>query len=106
MSRKRTMLGIYSDLYFKDKIQPLVNAAMEREPESLSQQDHSTCQLKHYQHIRAECWAGESPEVREEVQKIYDMEHNAIGDEEDDEDEENETVEDEDEKSLLLRQQE
>ena len=104
MPRKRTILGIYSDLYFKDKIQPLVNVALEREPESLSQPEHSTRQLKHYQHIRAECWAGESPEVREEVLKIYDTEHN--GDEEDEEDEENDTVEDEDEKTLLLRQQE
>ena len=72
------MLGIYmySDLYFKDKIQPLVNAAMEREPE--------LSQLKHYHHIRAECWAGESLEVREEVQKVYNIKHNASGNEEDD----------------------
>ena len=103
--RKRTMLSIYSDLYYKKKIQPLVNAAMERESKSLSQVEHSACQLKHYQRIRAECWSSESSEVREEVLKIYDAEHK--GDEEDNEEnEEDGTDEDEDEKSLLERQQE
>lgn len=98
------MLSIYSDLYFKKTIQPLVNAALEGEPSSLSKPEHASRQLKHYQRIRAECWASESPEVREEVLKIYDTEHN--GDEEDEENEEDETDEDEDEKSLLVRQQE
>jgi hypothetical protein len=103
VARKRTILVIYSDLYYKKKIQPLVNAALEREPKSLSQPEHASRQLTHYQRIRAECWASESPEVREEVLKIYDAEHN--GDEEE-ENEEDEAEEDEDEKSLLLRQQE
>jgi hypothetical protein len=98
------MLVIYSDLYYKKKIQPLVNAALEREPKSLSQPENASRQLKHYQRIRAECWASESPEVREEVLKIYDAEHN--GDEEEEEDKEDETDEDEDQKSLLVRQQE
>ena len=98
------MLVIYSDLYYKMKIQPLVNAALEREPKSLSQPEHASRQLKHYQRIRAECWASESPEVREEVLKIYDAEHN--GDEEEEEDKEDEPDEDEDQKSLLVRQQE
>jgi hypothetical protein len=98
------MLVIYSDLYYKKKIQPLVNAALETEPKSLSQPEHASRQLKHYQRIRAECWASESPEVREEVLKIYDAEHN--GDEEEEEDKEDETDEDEDQKSLLVRQQE
>ena len=62
-------------------------------------------QLTYYQRIRAECWANESLEVREEVLKIYDTKHN--GDKEDDDGEENEdeTDEVEDEKSLLERQQ-
>jgi hypothetical protein len=85
-------------------MQPLVNAELEGEPKSLSQPEHASRQLKHYQRIRAECWASESPEVREEVLKIYDAEHN--GDEEEEEDKEDETIEDEDEKSLLVRQQE
>lgn len=78
---------------------------MERESKSLSQVEHSACQLKHYQRIRAECWSSESSEVREEVLKIYDAEHK--GDEEDsEENEEDGAEEDEDEKSLLERQQE
>jgi hypothetical protein len=80
------MLVIYSDLYYRTKIQPLVNAALEREPKLLSQPEHTSCQLKHYQHIRAECWESESPEVREEVLKIYDAKHN--GDEEEEENKE------------------
>ena len=79
-------------------------AALESEPESLSQPEYASCQLKHYQHIRAECWANESPEVQEEVLKIYDAEHN--GDkEEEEENEDDEMYEDEDEKGLLIRQQ-
>ena len=97
------MLVIYSDLYYKKKIQPLVNATLEREPESLSQPEYASRQLKHYQRIRAECWASESPEVQEEVLKIYDAENS--GDEEE-EDEEDGTDEDEDEKGLLVCQQE
>jgi hypothetical protein len=104
--RKRTILIIYSDLYFKKKIQPLVNAALEREPNSLSQPEHASCQLGHYHRIRAECWASESAEVREEVLKIYDAEHKDDEDEEEEENEEDETGEDDDEKNLLVRQQE
>ena len=85
------------------KIQPLVTAALESEPESLSQPEHASRQLKHYQRIRAECWANESPEVREEVLKIYDAEHNGDEEEEEEENEDDET--DEDEKGLLIRQQ-
>jgi hypothetical protein len=103
VARKRTILVIYSDLYYKLKIQPLVNAALEREPKSLSQPEHASRQLKHYQCIRAECWANESPEIREEVLKIYDAEHN--GDEEEEEIEDDEPIEDEDKKGLLIRQQ-
>lgn len=104
MTRKRTILVIYSELYFKKKIQPLVNAALEGEPKSLSQAEYSSCRLKHYQRIRAECWASESLEVREEVLKIYEAEHN--GDDEDEENEEDEEDEDEDERGLIVRQQE
>jgi hypothetical protein len=103
--RKRTILVIYSDLYFKKKIQPLVNAALEREPDSLSQPEHASRQLGHYHRIRAECWASESAEVREEVLKIYDAEHKGEEEEEEEENEEDETGEDDDEKILLVRQQ-
>jgi TATA-binding protein-associated factor Taf7 len=103
--RKRTILVIYSDLYFKKKIQPLVNAALEREPNSLSQPEHASRQLGHYHRIRAECWESESAEVREEVLKIYDGEHKGEEEEEEEEKEEDETGED-DEKTLLVCQQE
>jgi hypothetical protein len=99
------MVIIYNDLYYKKKIQPLVNAALESEPTSLSQSEKASRQLKHYQRIRAECWESESPEVREEVRKIYDAEHN-VDEEEDEENEDDEADEDEDEKTLLVRQQE
>ena len=98
------MLVIYSDLYYKKKIQPLVNAALENLPKSLSQPEHASHQLKHYQRIRAECWATETPDVREEVLKIYDDEHKENEEDEDEEDDEDE--DDDDEKNLLLRQQE
>ena len=69
----------------------------------LSQPENASHWLKHYQCIRAECWASESPEVREEVLKIYNAKH--IGDEEEEENYEDETDEDDDEKSLLVCQQ-
>ena len=105
MTRKRTTLVIYSDLYFKKKIQPLVNATLESEPSSLSQPEYSSRQLKHYQCIRAECWAKESPEVQEEVLKVYDAEH-TVDEEEDEENEGDDDDDDVDEKTLLIRQQE
>ena len=66
----------------------------------MTQLELNTCQLRHYQQIHAD----ESPEVREEVLKVYDAEHNGDDDEEENDDNENEG--DEDEKSLLIRQQE
>ena len=104
MTQKRSILIIYSELYYKKKIQPLVNAAMKEEPETLTQLELNTRQLRHYQRIRADCWVNESPEVREEVLKVYDAEHNGDDNEEENDDDENE--DDEDEKSLLIRQQE
>ena len=87
------------------KRQPLVNVALESEPMSLSQPEHASRQLKHYQCIHTECWASEPPEVQEEVLKIYNAEHNG-DEEEDEENKEDGTDEDEDEKTLLVRQQE
>ena len=81
----------------------MVNAALEREPDSLTQSEHSSRQMGHYQRIRADCWASESSDIRDEVLKIYDAEHN--GDEEEEENEDDETGEDDDEKTLLVRQQ-
>ena len=104
MTRKRSMLIIYSELYYKTKIQPLVNAAIKEEPTNLTQLELHSHQLKHYQRIRADCWVNESPEVREEVLKIYDGEHTGDDDEEENDDEEND--DEEDEKSILIRQQE
>lgn len=102
------MLAIYNDLYYKKKIQPLVNAAVESEPQYglLSQSERASRQLTHYHRIRAECWANESPEVRAEILKLYDTEHNDDDEEELDDNEEGDADEDEDEKSLLGRQQE
>ena len=77
---------------------------MNEEPKTLTQLELNTCQLRHYQWICADCWVNESPEVREEVLKVYDAEHNGDDDEEENDDDENEG--DEDEKSLLICQQE
>ena len=85
-------------------IQPLVNTALKKEPDSLIQPEYSSHQLRHFQHIHTECWASESPEVREEVLKIYDTEHK--GDEEEEENKEDETVEDDDQRSVQVHQQE
>ena len=82
----------------------MVNAALEREPDSLTQSEHSSRQMGHYQRIRADCWAGESSDIRDEVLKIYDAEHNG-DEEEEEENEDDETGEDDDEKTLLVRQQ-
>ena len=103
------MLAIYNDLYYKKTIQPLVNAAVESEPQYglLSQTERASRQLTHYHRIRAECWANESPEVRAEILKLYDTEHRDDDDEEEfDDNEEGDAGEDEDEKTLLRRQQE
>ena len=106
MTRKRSILIIYSELYYKIKLQALVNTAMNEEPKSLTQLELNTHQLRHYQWIRADCWINESPEVQEEVLKVYDAEHNSDDDEEENDDDENKC--NEDEKSLLkcIRQQE
>ena len=77
---------------------------MNKEPKTLTQLELNTCQLRHYQWIRADCWVNESPEVQEEVLKVYDAEHNGDDNEEENNDDENEG--DEDEKSLLICQQE
>ena len=77
---------------------------MNEEPKKLTQLELNTHQLRHYQQIHANCWVNESPEVREEVLKVYDAEHNGDDNEEENDDDENEG--DEDEKILLIRQQE
>ena len=77
---------------------------MNEEPKTLTQLELNTHQLRHYQWICADCWVNESPEVREEVLKVYDAEHNSDDNEEENDDDENEG--DEDEKILLICQQE
>ena len=77
---------------------------MNKKPKTLTQLELNTRQLRHYQQIHANCWVNESPEVWEEVLKVYDAEHNSDDNEEENNDNENKG--DEDEKSLLIRQQE
>ena len=88
-----------------------MNAGLESEPEYglLTQPERASHQMLHYQHIRAECWANESPEVRAEVLKLYDAEHHDNDDDDDDDDDDEDTEDaddDEDEKTFLGRQQE
>jgi hypothetical protein len=105
-TRRRTVLEVYSDLYYDSKLRNLVRNEFEQDPlhASLSQGERSARQMAVYRKIRAESWATESDEVKAEVQQVYDQGHQ---DEADSSDEEGEEDDDEaDEKTLLQRQQE
>jgi hypothetical protein len=114
--RKHSILEIYSDHYYKLKIQDLVNEELKDDPQyaSLSQKKKPAYQLSVYIRIRADCWKNESDEVKAEIQKVFDEEHKVKDNQDDegnvDEDEsrteDNDNLDDDDEKTLLLLQQE
>jgi hypothetical protein len=118
--RKHTILEVYSDRYYKSKLQNLVNEELKDDPEfaSLPQKKQQAHQLSVYHRIRADCWKNESNEVRAEIQMIFDEEHgvkanqsdqeNADGNESETKDDEDNDLkdDDDDEKILLQRQQE
>jgi hypothetical protein len=108
-TRKRNILEVYSDNYYKSKLQALVNEELDDDPQyaALPRNKRHAHQLSVYLRIRANCWKNESDEVKAEIQEIFDNQR--------DEDEENESEsddngggdeKDDDEKSLLQRQQE
>jgi hypothetical protein len=116
--RRHSIIEVYSDRYYKSKLQNLVNEELKDDSDyaSLSQQKKKAYQFSVYLRIRADCWKNESDEVKAEIQNIFDEEH-GVKDEQDDEktdgtgsDEEDkdkdEDFSDDDEKSLLQHQQE
>ena len=117
--RKHTILEVYSDRYYKSKLQGLVNEELKNDPEfeSLSHKKKHAQQLSVYRRIRADCWKNESDEVKAEIQKIFEEENgikggeeNADGIESDSKDDANDgddfNDDDDDEKVLLRHQQE
>jgi hypothetical protein len=107
-TRKRTLLEVYSELYYKSKLQGLVSAAVQADPEynSLPSAGRAARHMSLYHQIRADSWATESDDVKVVVQGIYDKEHQDKADEDIDKDDEDEDDEEVDEKKLLQRQQE
>ena len=113
---KHTILKVYSDHYYKSKIQGLVNEELKNDAEfaSLSQKKHHAYQLSVYQCIHANCWKNESDEVKDEIQNIFNEKHrlkdkensgrNETETKDDNEDESNDN--NNDEKTLLGHQQE
>jgi hypothetical protein len=116
-------LEVYSDRYYKPKLQVLVNQQLNDDPQyaSLSQKKQHARQLSVYLHVRADCWKNESDEIKAEIQKIFDEKHGLKADEGDEENadgNESETKEDnednddasdgdddDDERTLIQRQQ-
>ena len=111
------MLEIYSDRYYKSKIQALVNEELKNDPEftSMSKKKQNSHQLRVYRRIRANCWENESDEVKAEIRNLFDEEHGVKDDEDDvdgDKSEAKEEVDndvdfngDDDEEKILLQQQ-
>jgi uncharacterized membrane protein YukC len=115
------ILEVYSDRYYKSKLQGLVNQELRDDPQYtlLSQKKKHAHQLSVYRHIRGDCWKNESDEVKAEIQEIFDKKHGVKaedenadgnkseevdGDGDDDDDDDND--DDDNEKALLRKQQE
>ena len=113
--RKHTILKVYSDRYYKSKLQVLVNEELKNDPDfaSLPSKKKHAHQLSVYRRIRAECWKNESDEVKAEIQKIFDEEHRVKDEEENVDGSEFEGKEDDDdcdnddgdEEKILIRNQ-
>jgi hypothetical protein len=115
-TRKRTIVEVYSDRYYKSKLQCLVNQELENDPgfASLSQKKKIAHQLSVYRRIRVDCWKGESDEVKAEIQALFDEENGIKNEEENADGIDSDTKEDDvndgddednDEKNLLRHQQ-
>ena len=116
-TRKRTILEIYSELYYDSKLRSIVKEELDSDLSysSLTQNERSARQMTAYRKIRAEAYATESDDVKAEIQKIYDQEHHDKDDpshEEEEEEEDDDDNNDNDdngrtnEKDLLQRQEE
>ena len=114
---KHTILEIYSDHYYKSKIQGLVNDELDNDPqyESLPQMKKVSLQLSVYRRIRADCWENKSDEVRAEIMKIFNENHakadegdevNVDGSDSETENNDDDHNDDDDEKTSLRAQQE
>jgi len=116
--RKHTILEVYSDRYYKSKLQGLVNDELKNDQEfqSLPQKKQQAYQLSAYRRIRADCWKNESDEVKAEIQSIFDEEYGVKAEQDDkdnvdgndsetkeDEDNDNDLNDDEDDEKILLQ---
>jgi hypothetical protein len=121
LKRKHTILEIYSDRYYKSKLQSLVNEELKDDLEyrSLSPKKQQAHKLSVYRRIRAESWENESDVVKDEIQKLFDEEHAVKADQDDEENEdesdpdtkdikedEDNNFDDDDERISLQHQQE
>jgi hypothetical protein len=111
--RKNMILELYSDTYYKTKLQGLVSEELKNDPNfaTLSLKMQRAQQLSVYRRIRAESWENESDEVKAEIQILFDEKNqeNADGSESETKDDDNNggfNDDDDDEKILLGRQQE
>lgn len=104
--RKHTILEVYSDRYYKSKLQVLVNEELKNDPDfaSLPSKKKHAHQLSVYRRIRAECWKNESDEVKAEIQNIFDEEH-GVKDEEENVDGNDCDNDDGNEEKILIRNQ-
>lgn len=107
--RRHTLLEIYSDNYYKSKLQSLVNDELKDDPQyaSLPKKKQHAHQLSVYLRIRADCWKNESDEVKTEIQKLFDEEHTKgkCDEENQSEAEDDDSNNDEDDEMTLLRNQ-
>lgn len=76
MIRRRSLLQIYSDLYYTAKLQGLLSAEVKSHPNyvTMSTSERGALQLNTYRKIRSTSWEAESQEVKAEVMEIYEAE--------------------------------
>ena len=115
--QKHMILEIYSNHYYKSKIQGLVNDELDNDLQykSLPRTKKVSLQLSVYRCIHADCWENESDEVRAEIMKIFNENHakddegdkvNVDGSDSETENNDNDHNDDDDEKTSLQAQQE
>lgn len=109
------MIEIYSDHYYKSKLQGLVNEELKDNEEfaSLPPKKQQAHQFSVYLRTRAECWKNESDVVKAEIRNFFHEENGVKADQDDEENVDGNDSEskdsdddnDDDEKTLLQHQQ-
>ena len=101
------MIEIYSDHYYKSKLQGLVNKELKDDPEfaSLPPKKKQARQFSVYLRIHAESWKNESDVVKAEIQNLF-LEENEVKADQDDEENvdgnDSEIKEDDDDMYVML----